>query len=191
MIRIALIDDHPALIAGLTAVLRAEPGIVPVGSASDVSEVQHMLYRTQPDLVLLDYQLPRADGLKLCRQIKANVPAPKVLIYSAYADAWLGFAARAAGADGIASKAAPTRELFEIVRRVTGGETVLPPVAREQLHEGASRVDEEDLGLLSMLIDGTSPHDIAETLHIPSRKLAGRMDKVLARLRMQVPAPAG
>ena len=103
MIRVALIDDHPALVAGLTAVLRSEPGIVPVGTASDGAEAEHLLYRTQPDLVLLDYHLPRGDGLTICQRIKQHVPAPKVLIYSAYADAWLGFAARAAGADGIAS----------------------------------------------------------------------------------------
>lgn len=191
MIRVALIDDHPALLAGLTAILRAEPGIVPVGSATDGSQAEHLLYRTQPDLVLLDYHLDRGDGFRLCRHIKSHEPAPKVLVYSAYADAWLGFAARAAGADGIASKAAPARELCEVVRRVARGEKVLPAVAREQLHEGASRVGEEDLGLLAMLIDGTTPHDIAETLRIPSGKLPGRMDRVLARLRVEVPAPAG
>ena len=190
MIRVAMIDDHPALVAGLTTVLRAEPGLVPVGSASDPSEAQHLLYRAQPDLVLLDYHLPRGDGLLLCRQIKSHVPAPKVLIYSAYADAWLGFAARAAGADGIASKAAPARELFEIMRRVAGGEIVLPPIVREHLHEGAARVGDEDLGLLSMLLDGTAPHEIADTLRIPSGTLPGRMDRMLARLRVEVPAPA-
>lgn len=187
MIRVALIDDHPALVAGLTAVLQAEPGVTPVGSAADATEAQHLLYRTQPDLVLLDYHLPRGDGLRLCRRIKSHVPAPKVLIYSAYADAWLGFAARAAGADGIASKAAPARELFEAIRRVAGGEIVLPPVLREHLHEGAARVGDEDLGLLSMLLDGTEPSEIADTLHIPAGKLPGRMDRVLARLRVELP----
>ena len=68
MIRVALIDDHPALVAGLTAVLRAEPGIVPVGTAADGAEAEHLLYQTQPDLVLLDYHLPSGDGLQLCQR---------------------------------------------------------------------------------------------------------------------------
>jgi DNA-binding NarL/FixJ family response regulator len=188
MIRVALIDDHPALTAGLMAVLGSEPGIIPVGTAADAAEAEHLLYRTTPDLVLLDYHLPRGDGLQLCQRIKHDAPAPKVLIYSAYADAWLGFAARAAGADGVASKAAPARELFELIRRVARGERVLPRVIPEQMHEAASRLDDEDLPLLSMLIDGTAPHDIAETLRISRNELSGRTDRVLARLRVEVPA---
>jgi DNA-binding NarL/FixJ family response regulator len=190
MIRVALIDDHPALVAGLTAVLRSEPGIVPVGTAADLSEAEHLIYRTQPDLVLLDYHLPRSDGLRVCRQIKSRVPAPRVLIYSAYADAWLGFAARAAGADGVASKAVPARELFELIRRVAAGDTVLPPVSHEHLHEAASRLEDEDLPLLSLLLDATPPHDISETLRIHPGALGGRIDRVLSRLRVEVPAPA-
>jgi DNA-binding NarL/FixJ family response regulator len=189
MIRVALIDDHPALVAGLSAILQAEPGIVPVGTASDAAGAEHLLYRTQPDVVMIDHDV--RNSLRLCRAIKSNVPAPRVLIYSPVADSWLGFAARAAGADGLASKHAPARELFETIRRVAGGEVVLPPIAREHLLEGAARVDDEDLGLLSMLIDGTPPRDIAETLRIPFRKLSGRMDRVLARLRVDVPAPVG
>ena len=191
MIRIALIDDHPALVAGLTAVLGAEPGLLPVGTASDAAEAEHLLYRTQPDVVLLDYHLPRTDGLQLCQRIKRNPPAPKVLIYSAYADAWLGFAARAAGADGIASKGAPARELYELIRRVAGGEAVLPPVTHDQLHEAAGRLDDEDLPLLSLLVDGTAPQDIADTLRIPPGDLGHRIDRVLGRLRVDVPAPTG
>ena len=188
MIRVALIDDHPALVAGLTAVLRAEPGIVPVGTAADGAEAEHLLYQTQPDLVLLDYHLPSGDGLQLCQRIKRRVPAPKVLIYSAYADAWLGFAARAAGADGIASKAAPARELYELIRRVASGEAVLPPVSAEHLNDAAARLDPEDLPLLGLLLDGTAPHDIADTLRIAPGALPGRIDRVLARLRVDVPA---
>ena len=188
MIRVALIDDHPALVAGLTAVLRAEPGIVPVGTAADGAEAEHLLYQTQPDLVLLDYHLPRGDGLQLCQRIKRRVPAPKVLIYSAYADAWLGFAARAAGADGVASKAAPARELYELIRRVARGESVLPPVSAEHLNDAAARLDSEDLPLLGLLLDGTAPHDIADTLRIAPGALPGRIDRVLAHLRVDVPA---
>ena len=191
MIRIALIDDHPALVAGLTAVLRAEPGLLPVGTASDAAEAEHLLYRTQPDVVLLDYHLPRTDGLQLCQRIKRNPPAPKVLIYSAYADAWLGFAARVAGADGVASKAAPARELYELIRRVAGGERVLPAVTHDQLHEAGGRVEDEDLPLLSMLVDGTAPHEIAETLRIPVADIGHRVDRVLGRLRVDVPALTG
>ncbi len=190
MIRVALIDDHPALVAGLTAVLGAEPGIVPVGTAADAAEAEHLLYRTQPDLVLLDYHLPRGDGLQLCQRIKRSPPAPRVLIYSAYADAWLGFAARVAGADGVASKAAPARELYELIRRVAGGERVLPPVTRDQLQEAGNRVEAEDLPLLSMLVDGTPPHDIAETLRIPASDIGHRIDRLLGRLRVEVPALA-
>jgi two-component system response regulator DevR len=189
MIRVAVIDDHPALVAGLTAVLRAEPGIIPVGTAADAAEAEHMLYRSSPDLVLLDYHLPRSDGLQLCHRIKTNAPAPKVLIYSAYADAWLGFAARVAGADGVASKSAPARELHELIRRVAGGERVLPAVSHEHLHEAANRLDGDDLPLLSLLVDGTTPHDICDTLRIEPGALPGRVDRVLGRLRVDVPAP--
>jgi len=189
MIRIALIDDHPALAAGLTAVLDAEPDLEPVGAASDREEAEHLLYRTRPDVVLVDYHLPRGDGLQLCRRIKADAPAPKVIVYSAYADAWLTFVARAAGADGVASKAAPARELLELVRRVACGERVLAPVTAEHRNAAAARLDAGDAPLLSLLLDGTSPRDVAETLRIEPHDLPHRIDRLLARLRVDVPVP--
>ena len=72
MIRILLVDDHPALRAGLTAVLRAEPGLVPLGTAADEEELWPALHRTKPDVV--DPRLPRA-----ARRRPAAVPAHQAL----------------------------------------------------------------------------------------------------------------
>ena len=71
MIRVAMVDDHPALRAGPKTVLDAEPGLVVAGVATNREQLWPMLRRTAPDVVLLDYHLRDGDGLVLCRQIKA------------------------------------------------------------------------------------------------------------------------
>lgn len=190
MIRVAIIDDHPALVAGLTAVLRTEPGFGVVGTATSEEEAWPMLYRSAPDVVLLDYHLPRGDGLHLCHRIKSRAGAPRVVIFSAYADPVLGLAARAAGADGMSGKAAPAHELFNLLRQVARGEQVLPPVSREHLNEASSRLDPEDLPLLSLLLDGTDTAEICDTLRIDADELGRRTERILGRLRVSVPSQA-
>ena len=84
MIRVAVVDDHPALRAGLQTVLDSEPHIVFVGGSDGAEEhLWPMLNLVRPDVVLLDYHLPRGDGLQLCYRIKQDVPAPRVIIFPA------------------------------------------------------------------------------------------------------------
>ena len=187
MIRILLVDDHPALRAGLTAVLRSEPGLVPLAAAESEADLWPALTRTRPDLVILDYHFPDADGLLLCRRIKRTLPAPAVLVYSAYADASLAIPALLAGADGVVSKAAPAPELYDAIRRVARGERVAPPVSRELRDAAVAKLDPEDLPILSMVLDRTPSEEIAEVLRLEPGELAPRLDRMIAQLKVQVP----
>ena len=191
MIRILLVDDHPALRAGLTAVLRAEPGLVPLGTAADEEELWPALHRTKPDVVILDYHVPPADGLHLCRRIKRGIPAPAVLLYSAYADASLVIPSLLAGADGVMNKGAPANELYDAIRTVARGERVIPPLSRELLDDANARLNPDDIPILGMALDGTSEGDIARTLGLSGEEMTRRMDRMISTLKVEVPVPRG
>jgi len=191
VIRVLLVDDHPAMRTGLAAVLAAEPGMVVLGAAASADELAPALNRTKPDVVLLDYHLPSSDGLVLCRVLKRSVPAPGVLLYSAYADASLAIPAILAGADGLLNKAAPAKDLYDAIRRVARGDRVLPAVPRDLLDSASARLDPEDLPILGMILDGASPADVADTLLVEPRNVSSRLDRMIGLLRIEVPAAAG
>jgi DNA-binding NarL/FixJ family response regulator len=188
--RVAVIDPQPAVRAGLVMLLRGEPGVVPVGTAAGSGDAHDLLARERPDVVLLEHRLLDGDGIALCRRIKAESAVTRVILYTALPDAEVELVARVVGADGLVDKAAPPAELFEAIRIVARGETALPPLTRAQLDAAAHRVDPDDLALLAMLVDRTSPADVAETLHMDRSRVAKRTERVLGRLRRAAPRAA-
>ncbi len=189
MTRIAIVDPHPAVRAGLTALLRAEPGLVPVGSAGTAEEALDLVARAAPDIVLLEPYLGVDDGLQLCRRITGD-GGPRVVAYTEVGDPALEVALRVASADGIVDKQAPPEELFEALRTVARGRTALPPLTPAQLRAAAARVESDDLALLAMLVDRTSTADAAEALRLDRRRVARRVERMLARLRPRAGTPA-
>jgi DNA-binding NarL/FixJ family response regulator len=183
MTRIAIVDSQPAVRAGLTMLLRTEPGLVPVGAATGAADGLELVDRLRPAVVLLEHQLLDGDGLTLCRRLKALAQPPRVILYTADPDGDLVLLARVACADGIVDKAADPQELFEAIRIVARGGFSLPPLVPEHLEAAAHVVDPEDLALLAMLADGTPPDAAADTLRLDRRKVGRRIDRVLGRLR--------
>jgi DNA-binding NarL/FixJ family response regulator len=181
--RIAIIDPQPAVRAGLSVLLRAEPGLVPVGAASGTRDGEALLRRIRADVALVEHRLLDGDGVSFCRRLRAAGDAPHVILYTAGQDPALALIARVAGADGLVAKTAPPSELFEAIRMVARGGCALPPVTRDQLDAAAHEVDEDDLALLAMLVDRTPPAEVAETLRLDGRRLGRRIERLLGRLR--------
>lgn len=189
MIRVSVVDDHPALRAGLQTVLDSEPHIAFAGESDGAEEhLWPMLRLVRPDVVLLDYHLPRGDGLQLCYRIKQDVPAPRVIIFTAYASPTLALPATLARADGILAKGAGARELFSAIRLVYAGERLLPPISARVLEEASEDLLGDDRALLGMLLDGTSEADVAQTLRMPQREVRHSVQRILSALRLDVPA---
>ena len=139
MIRILIVDDHPAMRMGLTVVLRAEPGLVPLDAPPPSPTCGPRCTARDPTWSCSTTTCPATTGSSLCRRIKREMPAPAVLLYSAYADASLTIPALLAGADGLVNKSAPASELYDAIRRVARGERVLPSISRELLDAAGSR----------------------------------------------------
>ena len=186
LIRVAVIDDHHAIRLGLQTALESEPGLEPVGSAATANDAEVLLYRTRPDVVLLDYHLPGIDGLTLCRRIKSQPPTPGVVLYSAFADPAMTVPAIVAGVDAIVHKGGQPRELFEAIRRAARGEATLPEVSEPLLEAAGHALDADDLPLLGMLLRGTTATEAAATLRIGRADFERRVDGMLRRLTVPV-----
>jgi DNA-binding NarL/FixJ family response regulator len=185
-----LIDDHAAVRAGLETVLAAEPDLIPVASTDGTEDVWPRFHQTRPDLVLLDFHIPGQNTLVMCRRLKAVVPTPRVVFYSAYADASLGVPLRLAGADGLVSKGSPATELFEVVRTVAAGDTVLPALTPDLLEATSEALSYEDRMLTGLLLDGTSMGDVADVLRVEADEARMRVDRLLDRVVPSDPRPA-
>jgi DNA-binding NarL/FixJ family response regulator len=187
MIRVCVVDDHPALRTGLWTVIRTEPGMVFEGSASGPDDALALVELVRPDVVLVDYQLPKEDGLLLCQRLKALPQPPKVLVYSAYSDSALAIPAVLAGADGMVSKAAPADELLDTIRRVARGCTLLPPMSPAVVGASAAKLDPDDVPIFSMMMDSTPLSKVAEVMGVEESELTVRLRGMLGKLRVETP----
>src|SRR4051794_31476490 len=174
---IVLVDDHPAVRAGLRGLIEDEDGLRVAASAATAREGFEAIADTQPELALIDLHLPDDDGLSLCLRTRALPQPPRVIIYSAFADASLAVRAAIAGADAVLPKTASPRALLAVL---TG--ELRAPLEPRALRAAGERLDPDDLPILGMLAHNVAHDEIARTLGIDEEWLLARRWAMLARL---------
>ena len=180
MIRVAALEARPLMRLALERLLDGQPDLAAVGFAADRHELEPLLSRCDPDVLLLDGS--RA-ALPLCLRIKRRPRAPRVVIQTD-GEAGLAAAAALAGADAVVDRSEPTRELLAAIRAVAAGERVLPPLTPRA---AAAQLDASDHPIFAMRLAGTPLADIAATLGIARREVAARLAAAMLPRRASRP----
>lgn len=188
MIRVLVVDDHPTMRAGLRVCLRGEPGLVPVGAVDSGDTAITAASSSRPDVVLLDLHLPGGGGFHVARRLKAQPDAPRVLLFTAFADDTLLVPALLAGVDGWLSKEAGSETLFKEIRRIHAHGCVLPAPNMHQLHAAMASLEAEEQSIAAMLLAGVTETDIAATLRVDQDELEARLEQMFERLQHTKPA---
>ncbi|HEU0024687.1 MAG TPA: response regulator transcription factor [Thermoleophilaceae bacterium] len=185
MIRVLVVDDHPAMRTGLESVLRREPGMVVCALAGDGAAAVDAVSR-DPDVALVDYHLADGDGIALCRRLKERDQQLRVLVYSAHASRGLALPARLAGADGVLDKGAPADHLLDAIRSVARGGAVYPQIAPELVRAARSRIALDDMPLLGMLADGASSAEVSAIMRMELAEVEVRVERLLELLKPRI-----
>jgi DNA-binding NarL/FixJ family response regulator len=185
--RLLVVDDHPAVRAGLRELLSDADDFTVVAAVGSAEEAIAVAEREPLDVAVVDYQLRGRNGLWLSRKLKRLPDPPAVLIYSAYTDGVLAAAAVVAEADGIVSKGRLGSDLEAAIRSVAAGRRrlpMLPPRLAETLRR---RLDSQEQAIFGLQLAGIEPPEIAATLGLSGAELESRLWDMLRRLE----APPG
>jgi DNA-binding NarL/FixJ family response regulator len=191
--RVLVVDDHEVFSEALELLLGRQPDLRLVGSARDADEAMAMLDH-EPDVILMDLDLPGMDGIEATRQIRHVAPQTKVVLLTGIQSPEVIAEALAAGACGYVPKTRAVDELMDVVRRAAAGEIVMPEgdlaAVVERLHSARvdpglsaiERLTPRETQILSALASGQTAGEIAADLEISSLTVQSHMKSILAKL---------
>ncbi len=192
MIRVLISDDHAVLRHGLRLILQSAPDITVIGEAGTGVDAVAQAVALTPDVVLMDLDLPDMSGIEATQRIRAACPETRVLILTV-SDRKADFlGALKAGARGYLLKSMDSREVLAAIRRVAGGEAVLPPKLAARLLDElaepapsapvAEDLTERELEVLACLAQGLGNKEIATALNIAENTVKTHVRSILAKL---------
>jgi DNA-binding NarL/FixJ family response regulator len=188
-VRLLIVDDHPIVREGLVAVLEDEPGLVIAGTAGSAEEGLRLARQVQPDVVLLDLELPGMSGVEAIPQLVAEGIGARVIVLTAYDTDDRVFGALQAGASGYLLKGATATEIIRAVRAVAAGGSALEPRVAARLvdavrapHRSAGRLTDRERQVLRLVAEGLPNKQIARALGITERTVKFHIASASRRL---------
>jgi DNA-binding NarL/FixJ family response regulator len=191
-IRLLLADDHPVVRDGLSAILGTQTDFEVIGEASTGLEAVQQAVALNPDVILIDLEMPELDGVEALKQIRTACPKARAIVFTAFDTDERIVSAVQAGAQGYLLKGAPREELFKAIRVVSEGGSLLQPVVASKLmnHVRARNDDEpepepltdREMDVLRLLAQGRSNKDIAASLIISERTVKFHVSSIMGKL---------
>lgn len=194
--RVVLVDDHPVYRDGLTMLLESIGEVEVVGVAEDGAAAIEVVERTDPDVVVMDVQMPGLDGIAATRELTARHPHLAVVVLTMSEDDETVFSAMRAGARGYLVKGSSQHEIVRAIRSVDTGELVFgAAVAQRVLAYFAGRpsapdtpafpqLTEREREILDLLAAGRSNPQIAQSLYLSPKTVRNNVSNIFAKLQV-------
>ena len=193
-IRVLIADDHPIVREGLEVVLVSEPDMEMVAEATNGDEAVRLALETEPDVIIMDLQMPVKDGLTAIREIDRAGLDAQILVLTSFPDDSRVFAAIKAGATGFLLKDSPPEHLLDAIRTVHRGESALHPTIATKLIEEIKRpsalprsadpLTSRELDVLRCLARGFTNREIALELSVSVRTVSNHVRSILDKLHL-------
>ena len=183
-IRILAVDDHPLVRQGIAGLIGIQPDMALVGEASNGREAIQEFRKHQPDVTLMDLQMPEMNGLDALLAIRNEFPHAKIIVLTTYAGDMQIRRALKAGAQAYLLKNTLHKELMETIRAVHAGRKALSPEASYEIAEHATddALTPAEISVLRLIAAGNANKQIADQLSITEETVKSRVKSILSKL---------
>ncbi len=191
-IRLLVADDHPVVRDGLVTILSTQPDFAVVGEASTGPETVEQVILLGPDVLLLDLEMPEMDGVAVLRRLRERDIEVRTIVFTAFDTDERILEAVQAGVQGYLLKGAERQELFNAIRIVHGGGSLLQPVIASKLMQQVSQAKQmttdvdpltpRELEVLNLLAQGLQNKEIATALVISERTVKYHVSSIMSKL---------
>lgn len=193
--RILIADDHPVFRFGMRALIESQPDMVVTGEAETGSEAIQMAMALEPNVILMDINMPEINGIEATRQILNDKPDISILIITMFDDDTV-FTAMQAGARGYLLKGAKGDETLRAIRAVANGEVIFSPGVAEQMMSYFARgmqpvpdapfpeLTPREIEILDLVAQGLTNNAIAEKLVLSPKTIRNHVSNIFSKLQV-------
>jgi DNA-binding NarL/FixJ family response regulator len=184
MIRILSVDDHAILRQGIAALVGNQSDMELVAEATNGLEAVELFRKHQPDVTLMDLQMPEMNGIDALSAIRGEFPEARVIVLTTYTGDVQVFRALKAGARAYLLKGLLRKELIETIRAVHAGQKRLAPEVAAEIaeHATAGALTPREIDVLRLISDGNANKEIAAQLSLTEETVKGHVKNILAKL---------